>query len=739
MINSSEQYKAAIVGESRRIHIKAVVDISDPDMTFSGAESSGAANFSQSAQLYDRVMELTPYATLEPRRWVLNGKFRLIPSDGTADQVGFVGDVLSGEDGSFSPAVWVEERFSNVSILQACSIYFPGDDWDGVPDTFSVEIRQGGTAYYTEEFTGNRDKSVSLSGFTVNNPDAIRVTVSKWSLPGRRMRVAEILPGAYEEWTEKMLTEFSTTQQADFSCITLPYGTMDLSLNNVEKRFEPRKKNGLFASIEERQGIEMRIGVAFPSGGEEYKKVGVYYQYGDGWKTSNNDMSIDWSLVDIVGLVAERTYLPPVTLPTTLDGWIASVVAQLGNNFKSRYHVDPAYAAKSVTARDKAAVTGKKCGDILRWACMATGTFPRADAETGDLTAEPLWSQGNKTQLTALVDYPTMKANKSVASLIFSLSDGTQYVVSGNSTSSEKTINIENPFIHTSAEALTAARLILSCYGGNLIETTGRGDPSGEIGDVDTIWLDESQATTARRMMQTFRIQDGALQGCQSRLLQADGSFLFQARAVITKSGSWTAPAGVTSLRIIVVGGGQGGYAGEPGNWDTEGTRGSPGSGGKIYAETITVMPGQTFAVTIGTGGVGGVAHGRWEVVEQGHLDGEKVWGWVDEYKDPPTLGTATTFGQYSSEAGQTYEMGYTDVASGDSFGRAGVASPAPGTGDGGQGGQGGVKGNRYLAVPGDKWGQPEIWETINDPALGLTGAQGASGCVVIYWDKEGQ
>ena len=307
--------------------------------------------------------------------------------------------------------------------------------------------------------------------------------------------------------------------------------------------------------------------------------MGVYYQYGDGWKTSNNDMSIDWSLVDIVGLVAERTYLPPTTLPTTLEGWISSVAAQLGDNFKSRYHVDPDYAKKPVKAKDKLAVTGKKCGDILRWACMVTGTFPRADAETGYLTAEPLWNQGNKTLLTALADYPTMKANKSVASLIFTLADGTQYVVSGNSTSSEKTINIENPFIHTSAEALTAARLILSCYGGNLIETTGRGDPSGEIGDVDTIWLDESSATTARRMMQTFKIQDGALQGCQSRLLQADGSFLFQERAVVTKSGSWTAPAGVTALRLILVGKGEDGTAGTDGTWDEAGADGVDGRG----------------------------------------------------------------------------------------------------------------------------------------------------------------
>lgn len=701
MLDKSAAYRAAIVGSPRRIEIQAVVDISDPDMVFSGVESSGSAGFSNSAQLYDRVMDLTPYATLEPHRWVLNGKFSLIPAEGAADQVGFVGDVLSGSDGGFPAAVWVEERFSNLSILQACSVYFPGDDWDGVPDTFTIEVKQGGTAYYSKEFTGNRTRTVSLSGFTVNNPDAIRVTVSKWSLPGRRMRVAEILPGVYEEWTEKMLVEFNATQQTDFSCITLPYGTMSLSLNNIDKRFEPRKKDGLFASIEDRQGIETLIGVELPSSGVEYKKVGVYYQYGDGWKTSNNDMSIDWSLVDIVGLVAERTYLPPTTLPTTLEGWISSVAAQLGDNFKSRYHVDPDYAKKPVKAKDKLAVTGKKCGDILRWACMVTGTFPRADAETGYLTAEPLWNQGNKTLLTALADYPTMKANKSVASLIFTLADGTQYVVSGNSTSSEKTINIENPFIHTSAQALTAARLILSCYGGNLIETTGRGDPSGEIGDVDTIWLDESQATTARRMMQTFKIQDGALQGCQSRLLQADGSFLFQARAVITKSGSWTAPAGVTALRLILVGKGEDGTAGTDGTWDEAGVDGVDGIGGLVWAGTVSINPQQSFSVQIGDNSV---------------------------------------FGQYSSANGSRFPFGYTDIASGDSFARTGVQKPVPGSGDGGAKGLGGIKGNRHKEPSYDSEGNPvgSHWEIDNYPGEGTAGQAGVSGCVVIYWDKEG-
>ena len=44
MLDKSAAYRAAIVGSPRRIEIQAVVDISDPDMTFSGAESSGAAD-----------------------------------------------------------------------------------------------------------------------------------------------------------------------------------------------------------------------------------------------------------------------------------------------------------------------------------------------------------------------------------------------------------------------------------------------------------------------------------------------------------------------------------------------------------------------------------------------------------------------------------------------------------------------------------------------------------------------
>ena len=706
MIKSSEAYRAAITGDTRRILLRAVIDLIDPDIVYGVGATSGQSVYSKPAQLHDKVFDAPRrYATLERDRWALDGTFDLFPDDPaeTVGDVGYLGDALSGEGGVFAAAPWVELQFSGVSILQACSVYFSTDPLDGYPVDFTVEVKQGGTAYFSKSFTGNTAASVSLDGFTVNNPDAIRVTVSKWNRASRRFRAVEIVPGIYEEWDGDMLATFACKQQGDVSCLSLPYGTCTLAMDNLSRRFEPRKKAGLFQSINERQAIDVSIGVKLEDGTRDYKRVGMYYQYSGGWRTGDNSLTMQWDLVDIVGLLANREYIVPSVLPITLDGWIASLVSQLGPNFTQSYTVDAAYADLAVTATAKDDVTGKKCGDILRWACLATGTWPRADAESGKLAVEPLWSEGNKLDLDNLAGYPEMKANKDLAAILFTLSDKTEIVVSGNDTAASETVRVENPFLHTQAQALAAARNILACYGGNRIELTGRGDPSSEIGDVDTVWLDESSATTARRIYQKFQFSDGVLQGCQSTLLQADGSFLFTERAVITQSGTWTAPAGKKKLFVILVGHGGNGTDGTDGTWDAAGVNGTDGLGGLVWAQTISINEQQSFAVTIGE---------------------------------------HTTFGAYSSANGQRFRYGYTDVRSGDSFARTGVAVPKSGTGDGGAAGRGGVKGNRREVsrpVTDEEGNISTEWVTVIDnyPGKGTAGVNGVAGCVVVYWEKE--
>lgn len=76
--------------------------------------------------------------------------------------------------------------------------------------------------------------------------------------------------------------------------------------------------------------------------------------------------------------------------------------------------------------------------------------------------------------------------------------------------------------------------------------------------------------------------------------LVAPGGHLFNTPGTY----SWTAPAGVTSVSVVCVGGGGGGVTGTSG-WP------GGGGGGLGYKNNITVVPGNSYTVVVGAGGSG--------------------------------------------------------------------------------------------------------------------------------------
>lgn len=740
MIKSSEAYREAIVANARRMYVKAVVDIEDPDLVRGDTSASEQEpGISRTDQVWDKKFGLTAnYASMEPNRWILDGSFILRPGDAAARdwEAGLVGAALSGDDGIFPVPQWVQIDFDNVGVLQACAVAFSDRPEDGVAADFTVEVLSEGVAYHTKTVTGNTKALVPVTGFRVNNPDAIRVTATRWSLPGRRMRVAEIVPGVYEVWTGREIEKsgLSVKMQGDPSCLTLPYGTATIKMDNQSRRFDPRTKDGVFLMLEERQGVELYLGPLLPDGTVEYKQLGVFYQANGGWKTGNNALTMSWSLVDIIGLLSARTFNPPATLPTTLKGWLEALAGHLGVNFVHRVRVDPDYADLPVTAT-AASIKGKTCGEILRLVCMATGTWPRADQSTGYLAAEPLWAEGNKLTLRNLNKYPTMSANSDAASITVN-----GYTIDGTAPACGNAVEVENPFI-SGAKGLETARALLTYYGGNKLETLGRGDPSSEIGDVDTIWLAEGNATTARRIRQELSISGGVLKNCTSTFVRGDGLFQFSCRMQFLEDGQFVVSDNVWRLQVILVEHGGDGSAGGDGLWNNienfgngvfdfpqapnggYGEDGAPGGGGRVWAGVIDVNPGQVIQISV-----------------------------------PEGYGP-TTLWNYSSADGKRYPNGYTDVATGDVYGRTGVSSPKPGSGDGGVGGQGGAAGSWYIRAhwyyddgyvyPGQSdggWGVdpnrpgPGHWEKEvvleREPTGGKPGSNGATGCAIIYWEK---
>lgn len=739
MLNVSEGFREAVSAVSRQIKARAVLEVIAPDLTWADATGSAGASWSRPAQLHNKEFDSGPrYATLETGRLLLDGETPILPTDpqAAAGEVGYASDAVCDGEGLFASPVVLTANFTNVSILQACSVYFPTETVDGIPVDFTVDVLMDTQVIYSRSFADNREASVKLTDFTVYDPTAIRVTITRWSLPYRRARVLEIIPGLYERWTLGDMVSLDVQMRGNFAGLALPYGTASIRVNNADRRFEPYTRTGVFKSIEERQSLALSLGAVQPDGTVEYAPIGVYYQKSGGWDTGQNDMYMDWELVDICGLLADRTFLPPDILPTTLGGWFQCFVSQLGDNFTELWHVDPDYKDLPVYVNDREDVQGRDVGALIRFACMATGTWPRADQETGALTAEPLWSQGSKVTLDQLSSYPKKSANDALATLTFKLYDGaeedTLFVVSGNSTSSNKNLDIDNPFIHSEAAALTAARQILSQYGGIKLEADSRGNPATEIGDVDTIWINSSEAKTGRRMEQAFKIADGVLKQNHNLWLQADGSFLFEAREVLTGSGTWTVPDGVHEIRYIMGQGAQGSTAGADGEvirYDSTfdatpsytADDGTPGQPGRILSGVLSVNPGAVYAYSCGAGTAAG-AYGA--TVPEG---GDTTFG--------PNLTTAN---------GTIFENGFTDIAIGSAYGRANVALPLDGTSDGPAAGAGGTNelwkfshSETIYNSEGKPAGTRAIYTKVSERSDGSPGAKGADGFIVLYWDKE--
>ena len=772
MIESTQAYQDAVIADARRVHVKAVVDIIDPDME--RGEIRGVwqdTDVSRIEQLWNHEFSTTAnYASCERGRWLLDGETPLLPGKQPDWEIGMVCGEISGADGRFANGQWAELNFFNVGILQACSVAFSDDPVDGVGEEFTVEVLSEGVAYYTEHIKDNKKTLVSLYGFRVNNPDKLRVTVTKWSLPGRRARILELVPGVYEVWTEDDLEESGLTvkHQGDPSCLTLPYGTAAIRMDDQAHRFDPRNPKGVFLSIQERQGIELYIGVELSGRKVEYKGLGVFYQSGDGWKASDGEITMQWNLVDIIGMIAKREFIPPSKdLPTTLGGWLAALVGQLGKNFRNRYRVAPELAARSVTVPmkppvkqggdpvpDNDAIKGLTCGDILRYVCIATGTWPRADASTGDLLAEEVRSSGNKVTLDNLNKYPAMTANRDVAYV--TVGDYTHY---GNNTAASETINVANPLVGTQTDMdMTRNILSLSC-GGDKFSLLGRGDPASEIGDVDVIYLMDGVALTARRVMQELTISGGVLRNCKSTLVRTDGMFSFTNRVQMLESGRFKVPDGVYRLRVILIGAGSDGEPGTDGDWRRS-YRWDP------FTQTYPIAPNTEIFESYGHYGYG---YAPWFIPGWTDWDGTRlpmydkdgneiendrdiVWG-VGQYGDDGAPGRIwegvidvnagqeiqvsvaqrapqeTIFWKYSSGSGE--RGGFRDIATGEYYGGVGKKQ-IPGSGNAGSGGDRGGSG---------VWHEEKIdgkTVVIADslPQAGGAGYKGSSGSAIIYWEN---
>ena len=210
-----------------------------------------------------------------------------------------------------------------------------------------------------------------------------------------------------------------------------------------------------------------------------------------------------------------------------------------------------------------------------------------------------------------------------------------------------------------------------------------------------------------------------------------------------TTSGTWSAPAGVTSVTVKAWGGGG---AGGPGNTKNAGGGGG-GGGGEFRQATVTVNPGSSYSVVVGAGGTSSTgANGgsgspstfnSTNVVANGGLGGVTGSG-GGTGGSGGSGGTGTT--GYSGGTGADGTTGSTGVGGGGGEGSGSTTNGNNGSGqtggtgtDGGDGGAGGKTNATGGAgsTPGGGGGGGG-----NRTGGAMIGGDGADGQVELTWTE---
>lgn len=159
---------------------------------------------------------------------------------------------------------------------------------------------------------------------------------------------------------------------------------------------------------------------------------------------------------------------------------------------------------------------------------------------------------------------------------------------------------------------------------------------------------------------------------------------------VITEDCEWEPKNGVTTITVVLIGGGSGGGCGCKGEQGKQvtvsykeesglayaqntgyglgiggagGAGGQGGAGGRIYQTTLKNVQGKKYVCRIGQGGEGAV---------------------YNENNILGTEGTPTLFGEFSSDHGSSSPSGFVDLVSGERYGDTGESGIAGGSGSSG-------------------------------------------------------
>lgn len=341
-----DQIGASVRHVLGRVQIDYTDPFLDQSVTVTASEQAAVSFPGQTA---DAVTDTAyQWASLDGS-WLLDGSFHLAPAteeEAKTIQMGWWGSQLADVDGAFAapyPALTVSHFARPVHDLRVV-----GDSARGeYPVDFAVGLYAAdGTLLYSKAVTSNSQVAWL---FTPPTPilDVTRqvLTVTRWSHPGRQVKIVEFFTSVQEVYEGDDLLSVSLLEEREVSQGSLPVGNISANeiqvrLNNIDHRFDAgNTQSPLFRLLKQNRRIHAWLGVRYDDGNSEFAPLGVFWS-GD-WRAPENDVYAETSGRDRLELLRVSTYsVSQVAQNVTLYDLAAAVLQDAGLT-SAEYWVDP--------------------------------------------------------------------------------------------------------------------------------------------------------------------------------------------------------------------------------------------------------------------------------------------------------------------------------------------------------------------------------------------------------------
>lgn len=308
MQNVSQKWKdnqnELITSES---FVELSLKLTDPDAYEDAtAEHNGSVYFSDEADYVVSEVDknIDPHATLERNLWVLDGSRKVLPVNDYGEN-GYIGDIICGENRSFSKNPILSVNFSKVftDLITGVSIVWSSVFGEYATD-FIVTAYNDNEVVATKTVTDNKESKltvyVDMAGY-----NKIIIEVLKWSLPYRRARVAAVQIGTELVYGKSEIFEYSHSQSVDPISAELPISKISFAINNVDDTFDPNNLNSLAKYLIERQEVKVRYGYKLDDE-VEWIDGGTFYL--SEWDAPQNGLSAEFTARDLLEFMSGMYY-----------------------------------------------------------------------------------------------------------------------------------------------------------------------------------------------------------------------------------------------------------------------------------------------------------------------------------------------------------------------------------------------------------------------------------------------